>query len=44
MCRLIGHLTPAEADASGTWFTFEAFADKANGKPGFADVWKKDFF
>ena len=44
VCRLIGHPTPGEADPHGTWFTFEAFANKRDGGNGFADVWKKNFF
>ncbi|TAH51025.1 MAG: class I SAM-dependent DNA methyltransferase [Chloroflexota bacterium] len=44
LCHLIEHPTPAQADPTGTWFTFEAFADKTNGGTGFADVWKKGFF
>ncbi len=44
VCALLGHPTPIEADPEGTWFTFEAFADKTHGGTGFADVWKKDFF
>lgn len=44
ICALIGHKTPVEADPSGTWFTFEAGADKQKGGRGWADVWKKGFF
>lgn len=44
LCALIGHKTPVEADPSGTWFTFEAGADKQKGGKGWADVWKKGFF
>lgn len=44
LCRLAGHLTPAEADPKGEWFTFEAGASKLSGGQGWADVWKKGFF
>ena len=38
VCRLIGHATPAEADPSGTWYTYEAGATKQSGGEGWADV------
>ncbi len=44
LCRLVGHPTPAEADPTGEWFTFEAGVEKAGGGNGFADVWKRDYF
>ena len=44
LCRLLDHPTPAEADPSRTWYTFEAGATKATGGQGYADVWKRDFF
>lgn len=44
VCALLGQTPPAEADPSGTWFTFEAGADKTSGGKGFADVWKRNFF
>ncbi len=44
LCRMVGHPSPAEADPTGEWFTFEAGANKALGGEGFADVWKKGFF
>ncbi len=44
LCHLIGHPTPTEADPSGTWFAFEAGADKQSGGQGWADVWKKGCF
>jgi hypothetical protein len=34
LCRLVGHPTPAEADPSGTSYTFEAGADKQRGGSG----------
>ena len=44
LCRLLGHPTPAEADATGTTFCFEKGAMKHGGGEGFADVWKQGFF
>lgn len=44
LCRLLDHPTPAEADPSGTWFTFEKGAAKATGGDGWADVWKRGCF
>ena len=44
LCRLLGHPTPAEADAEGAFFTFEKGANKTSGGDGFADVWKRGFF
>ena len=44
LCRLVGHPTPAEDDPTGQRFTFEAGANKQNGQPGWADVWKRGFF
>jgi type II restriction/modification system DNA methylase subunit YeeA len=44
LCELLGHPKPAEADPTGTWFTFEKGAPKQSGGEGFADVWKKGFF
>ena len=41
LCRLLDHPTPAEADPSRTWYTFEAGASKVAGGEGFADVWYK---
>jgi hypothetical protein len=39
LCHLVGHPTPAEDDATGERFTFEAGAGQ-----GWADVWKRGFF
>jgi hypothetical protein len=39
LCQLIEHPTPAELDAKGKFFTFEAGASKTAGGNGFADVW-----
>jgi len=44
ICRLLGHPTPAEADAEGSSFTFEKGAKKSAGGNGFADVWKRGYF
>jgi type II restriction/modification system DNA methylase subunit YeeA len=44
LCRLIGHPTPIEADPLGTFFAFEAGADKQRGGQGWADVWKRGHF
>ena len=44
LCRLFSHPSPAEADPSGEWFTFERGASKEGGGDGFADVWKRGFF
>jgi type II restriction/modification system DNA methylase subunit YeeA len=43
ICRLLGERTPAEADPSGTIYTFEKGALTPDGD-GFADVWLKDHF
>lgn len=42
LCALLEQTPPAEADPSGTQFTFEAGADKTSGGKGFADVWKRN--
>ena len=44
VCRLVGEATPAEADPSGGFFTFEKSLRKESGRPGFADVWRKGCF
>ena len=44
LCELLDHPKPAEADPSGTWFTFEKGAAKRAGGDGWADVWKRGFF
>ena len=44
ICRLVGESTPAEADPSGEFFTFEKSLKKESGATGFADVWRKDCF
>ncbi len=44
LCGVFEHPTPAEADPSGEWFTFEKGAAKHGGGQGWADVWKRGFF
>ena len=44
ICRLVGEPTPAEADPSGEFFTFEKRLKKETGAPGFADVWRRGCF
>jgi hypothetical protein len=39
LCRLLGMPTPAEADKTGAFYTFEKGATKTAGGQGFADVW-----
>ncbi len=39
LCRLLGMPTPAEADKTGAFYTFEKGAAKTSGGQGFADVW-----
>ena len=44
ICRLVGESTPAEADPTGEFFTFEKSLKKETGATGFADVWRRDCF
>jgi hypothetical protein len=44
LCRLLNVPTPAEADPTGAWYTFEKGAKKAGGGDGWADVWKRCHF
>ena len=44
ICRLVGEATPADADPNGDFFTFEKSLMKESGRPGFADVWRKNCF
>lgn len=44
LCRLLNVPTPAEADPTGAWYTFEKGAKKAGGGDGWADVWKRGCF
>lgn len=41
---VLGEPTPAAADPTGTWFTFEKGVSKDTGGQGFADVWRRGFF
>ncbi len=44
LCAVLGEPTPATADPSGSWFTFEKGVSKDTGGQGFADVWRRDRF
>jgi type II restriction/modification system DNA methylase subunit YeeA len=44
LCQVFEHPTPAEADPTGEWFTFEKGVAKHGGGGGWADVWKKKYF
>ena len=44
LCRLLGEPTPAEADPTGTNYSFEGGARKETGGKGWADVWKRNCF
>ena len=44
LCRLLGELTPAEADPTGERYCFERGARKDTGGDGWADVWKRGCF
>ena len=44
LCELVGHAKPSDFDPDGTHFTFQRFAAKESGKPGFADVWFRERF
>lgn len=44
LCRMLGEPTPAEADPTGDWYTFERGAEKTGGGEGYADVWKRQHF
>ncbi len=44
LCRLLGELTPAEADPTGETYCFERGARKDTGGDGWADVWKRHHF
>ena len=41
---MLGQPTPAEADTSGAWYTFEKGVTKTGGGHGFADVWMRGHF
>jgi type II restriction/modification system DNA methylase subunit YeeA len=44
LCRVLGEPSPATADPSGSWFTFEKGVVKSSGGKGFADVWRRGCF
>ena len=44
LCRLLGELTPDEADPSGETYCFEKGVRKDTGGAGWADVWKRHHF
>jgi len=44
LCALFGQESPATADPTGSWYTFEKGVTKTGGGQGFADVWKRGFF
>ena len=44
LCRLLGELTPAEADPKGEHYRFEREARTDSGRRGWADVWKREHF
>ena len=44
LCALLGEDNPIEADPTGERYCFEKGAVKTTGRPGWADVWKKDCF
>ena len=44
LCAVVGHPLPGDFDPSGKDFTLERVLTKADGKKGFADAFKRDFF
>lgn len=44
LCTLLEIEPPAKADPKGTWFCFAKKVVKSDGKPGFADAWRKGHF
>jgi hypothetical protein len=44
LCAVLGEKTPVQADPKGVWYAFERAVTKADGKPGFADVWRRGHF
>ena len=44
LCGLLGEKTPAEADPTGSFFTFQKGVTKSGGGKGFADVWRRGCF
>lgn len=44
LCGVLGEPTPAAADPTGAWFTFEKGVSKDTGGQGYADVWRRNCF
>lgn len=44
LCAVLGVPTPAQADPTGEFFTFEKGVTKTGGGKGFADVWYRGHF
>lgn len=44
LCALLGEEAPTDADPSGERYCFEKGAVKTTGRPGWADVWKRERF
>ena len=44
LCQLLDQPTPAAADQSGAFYTFEKGVGKSGGGDGFADVWLRGHF
>ena len=44
LCALLEEPAPADADPTGTWYSFEKGAKKTGGGEGWADVWKRHCF
>ena len=44
LCALLEEPSPADADPTGTWYSFEKGAKKTGGGEGWADVWKRHCF
>lgn len=44
LCKLLGEPSPTDADPTGETYCFERRVAQAGGRPGWADVWRKDRF
>ena len=44
LCDVLGQPTPAAADQTGAFYTFEKGVTKTSGGQGFADVWLRNHF
>ncbi|WP_431855305.1 class I SAM-dependent DNA methyltransferase [Azospirillum sp.] len=44
LCRLLDEPTPTNADPTGETYCFERRVAQVGGRPGWADVWRKDRF